>query len=220
MLTLGTYFSPVGAFSELIWLVSAAAKIIRDHCREYDPTTGWADPTTVCPNMPIIWLVTAESSIVIGEGWLNTRAGNDYLLTSGTHFGSISAFVQLRWRVSATAKVMCDGPSAVFHCRLRDSVKTLSRSHQRRKSVYTELLDFRYFDRVTTGAQSDIGRSKPLLNVEPLGHEHSIDGIIGEINVFNLGNGATVYSLQTIGVSYGEQIHPLGSGGLVVVIHP
>jgi hypothetical protein len=73
---------------------------------------------------------------------------------------------------------------------------------------------------VFTGAQRDVGRCKPLLDVELLGQEHLFDGIIGDINVFNLGNGATVHPRQPIGVSYGEKIHPLGSGGFVVVIHP
>jgi hypothetical protein len=118
--------------------------------------------------------------------------------------------------VSATAKVICDGRS---HCRLDAvSVNALSRRHQRHKSVNPELLSFRCFDRVCTGAQRDVGRCKPLLDVELLGQEYSFDGIVGDINVFNLGKGATVHPFQPIGVSYGEKIHPLGSGGLV--IHP
>ena len=125
--------------------------------------------------------------------------------------------------MSATAKILCDGQSAVFqvHCTLEAvSVKALSRRHQRHESVYSELLGFRCFNRVCTGAQRDVGRGKPLLDVELLGHNHSIDGIVGYINVFNLGNGVTVHPLQPIGVSYGKQIHPLSSRGLVIVIHP
>jgi hypothetical protein len=70
--------------------------------------------------------------------------------------------------------------------------------------VNPELLGFRCFDRVCTGAQRDVGRGKPLFDVELLGQEQSFDGIVGHINVFNLGNGVTVHPLHPIGVGYGE----------------
>ena len=107
--------------------------------------------------------------------------------------------------MSATAKIRCDRRGAIFHCPLEAvSVKVFSRRHQRHKSVYPELLSLRCFDRVCTGAQRGVGRGKPLLDVELLGHEHSFDRIVGDINVFNLGNGATVHPLQPVGISYGE----------------
>ena len=123
--------------------------------------------------------------------------------------------------MSATAKVLCDGQSAVFHRRLElVSVKALSCCYYRHKSVDPELLGFRCLDRVCTGAKRNVGRGKPLLYVELLGQEHSTDGIDGDIYIFNLGNGAIVHPLQPVGVSYGEQVHPLGSGRLVIVVHP
>jgi hypothetical protein len=91
--TYATYLGPVGAVSELIWLASAAGKISRDHCRKYDPTTARAGPTAVCTNTPMGWLVIAASPIVIGEGCLDARSGNDYLLTGGTCLRSIGAIV-------------------------------------------------------------------------------------------------------------------------------
>ena len=92
-MTVGTYLGPVGPVSELTCVASAAGKISRDHCREYGPTTARAGQTAVSLNSPLGWLVIAASAIIIGKGWLNTRAGNDYLLTSGTHLGSIGAVV-------------------------------------------------------------------------------------------------------------------------------
>jgi hypothetical protein len=93
--TVGTYLGPVGTISdsEYIWCVSAAPKVSRDHCGEYDPMTARAGPTAVCPNPLLAWLVIAASPIVIGEGWLDARSGNDYLLTGGTLLGSIGAVV-------------------------------------------------------------------------------------------------------------------------------
>ena len=92
-MTAGAHLGPVGAISESIRHVSAAVKISSHHCREYDSTTVRAGPTAVCPNTPVGWLVTAASPIVIGEGWLDARSGNDYLLTGGSHLGSIGAVV-------------------------------------------------------------------------------------------------------------------------------
>jgi hypothetical protein len=94
--TAGTYLGPVGAVSEMMWLASAAGKISRDPCREYDPTTTRAGLTAVCHIPPIRWLVTAASPIVIGEDCLNAKSGNDYLLTGGTLLGSFGAVSQLR----------------------------------------------------------------------------------------------------------------------------
>ena len=91
MITAGTYLGLVGAVIILIWFVTAAVKISRDHCRDYDPRTARAGPTAVYPNPPIVWWLIATSSIVIGEGWLNTRSGNDYLMTGRTFLGSIVA---------------------------------------------------------------------------------------------------------------------------------
>ena len=93
MATAGTHLGPVGAVSELIWLISAAVKISGDHCREYDPSTVRAGPSAVCPSSPLGWFVITASPIVIGEGWLDARSGNDYLLTGGTYLGSIEAVV-------------------------------------------------------------------------------------------------------------------------------
>jgi len=192
LITAGTFLGPVVAVSELIWCVSAAPKISCDHCREYDPRTARTGPTAICPKRPLGWLVTAASSIVIGDGWLDAWSGNDYLLTGRTLLGSIVAVVSLRRCVIATAKVLCNGPSAVVRCRLGVSVKALSRCHQRDKGVYPEHLSFGCFDRVCTGAQRDVGRGEPLLDVELLGQEHSTYRIDSDINIFNLGNGATV----------------------------
>ena len=102
--------------------------------------------------------------------------------------------------MSATAKVTRDGESVS----LKVSVDTLPRCHQLHKSVYPELLSFRCIDRVSSHAQRDVGSGNPLLDVELLGQEHSIDGIVGDINVFDLSNGVTVHPLQPICVSYGK----------------
>ena len=91
MSTAGTCLGPVDAVNELGWRAPAAAKVSRDHCREYDPTTVRAGPTAVCLSIPIAWVVVAAMPIVIGEGWLDTRSGNDYLLTRRTRLGSIGA---------------------------------------------------------------------------------------------------------------------------------
>ena len=97
MLTARTFLGPFVLFfvvvSELIRIVSAAGKIGRDHCREYNPITARTGPTAVCPKPPLRWLVTAASPIVIGEGWLDARSGNDFLFTGRTHLGSIGAVV-------------------------------------------------------------------------------------------------------------------------------
>ena len=122
--------------------------------------------------------------------------------------------------MSAAAKVIRDGQSGVFHCLKAVSVNALSRRYQRNKSVNPKLLSFRRFDRIRTGAQRDVGRGEPFLDVELFGQENSFNGIDVDINIFNFGNGATVHPLQPIDVGYGEKIHPLGSGGFVIVIHP
>ena len=93
LLTFGTSLGPVGAVSESIWPVSTAGKITRDHWRDYSPTTARASPTAVYHNNPLGWFVIAASPIVIGEGWLDARSRNDYLLTGGTRLGSIGAVV-------------------------------------------------------------------------------------------------------------------------------
>ena len=101
---------------------------------------------------------------------------------------------------------MCDGPSAIVHCRLGVSVKAFSRGYQRDKGVYPEHLSFRCFDRVCTGAQRNVGRCEPFFDIELLGYEYSTYWIVGDVDIFDLGNGVIVHPLQSIGVGYGEQI--------------
>ena len=93
LLTFGTSLGPVGAVSEFMWPASAAGKTRAHHCREYDPTTAPAYPTAVLHSNPLGWYVTTALPITIGEGWLDARSGNDYLLTGRTHLGSIGAVV-------------------------------------------------------------------------------------------------------------------------------